>query len=507
MKDIFVNLIFNIFSKVLLFFSYGFIVLKCGSSLMSDFYFYSLGFVGLLSGIFSVMVQTALPVLLIKLNSKDLKFQVKDFAGFILCLNFLIIILVCILIFYFKLELLISISNFPSYLINENPCAINLMIISCILVIINDFFRIYLQSLGLFKSVAIFNFIQCSLNILLLFYFLNKDVNLFSIILSLFISLIVQLFFYFFICFKRHLIPNFNLIYSDNLNEYFKISLPLLPAHIITLTFIFYLDYLALNLGNGHVTNLSLANKVSQIPLLALFMPVMEVLNIKLIQAFNNNKFLLQKIYQNYIKLQFLVFTFIIFFCVFFSKEIITILFQRGEFKYSSVVETANAFSIFLLLLISTSLIQLSNKILIIHEQTKLNSIVGSMGYLVMFFVAKKFINHFNYLGIPILKVVFDYLYFLPVLFFLFYKAKIQNFFTISLFKEITYILFSILTSFFFSYLIYSNILNMNFDKFYLLSFALKLSLISTFFLINLFLLSLIVYHLKKNKVLSFDFH
>jgi putative peptidoglycan lipid II flippase len=271
------------------------------------------------------------------------------------------------------------------------------------------------------------------------------------------------------------------------------------------LSFIFYLDFLALSLGEGYVTFLSLANKTAQIPLLALFMPVIEVLNIKFIESYNRGRHVLQLVFLNYLKLQFLVFSFLAIFCIFFSKEIVTILYQRGSFLYNSVINTAGAFSIFIVLIVSTSFIQLSNKILIIYEKTKLNSLLGSLGYLLMFFVAKYFLDAFYYLGIPILKVLFDFFYFLPVLLFLFRNANLNGFFTSTLIKEMSYIILAIAISFCFSYFIYAYLFNMNFSKFYIMNINLKIGYILFILIVNLILLGTSMYFLKKKRFVCYD--
>jgi peptidoglycan biosynthesis protein MviN/MurJ (putative lipid II flippase) len=186
-------------------------------------------------------------------------------------------------------------------------------------------------------------------------------------------------------------------------------------ANFITATSAFYFDFMASGLASGVLTSVSLAQRVSTLPITVIVNPILEIARVKfaIAQAGSNTQ-LLSKEHQEltrsivYLSVPVAAFMYI------FSNEIITTLFQRGAYQADSVSISAHCLKVFALATPFVSVFMLNGRAVESYQRLLWPSLLGTFGHLMMMTVTYILVSRWGYLGIPYARVFAEIFYFSP---------------------------------------------------------------------------------------------
>lgn len=453
------NTIIGFVSRIITYFSFVLTAYIFGTQLSTDIYYLGISFVAAVSGIFTILIIHIFSPIFIKLRTQGLYISALSFASSVMSWAFLLGGGVCIGILLFPITIFLHISKYDQQSLQNNRSILIFFGLILFFTIAVEFMRVLIQSMGYFTITAISLLIQ-SVIFIFCIATLSGILKVKSMAIGTLLSLIIQLF----ILFKYILRKNHQLYINFTFNKYLKemlvVGLPLWIAHLVTLGATYYNDFIASGFKIGVLTAMSFAQKIYLLPILIILSPVQEVINLKISESYFKNKQSLVTQYFKVINLLFFILIPITIFIIFFRYEIVHILFVRGNFSVKDADITSNCLGIYSILIVTTSLSQVSARVLYTLQKTSLISFFGSIGYLLVILSATIFAKRFGYIGIPLSRALVEILYFVPVcLILIYYYLNKINLKDIGLpfIKTTTCSIFIVFMS---KYIIFKNILN-----------------------------------------------
>lgn len=280
--------------------------------------------------------------------------------------------------------------------------------------VLNEFYRVLLQSHGEFKVPAISNIIQPSVTILSI-WILASRFNVESLAIATLISRGFQLIYLQRSSFTMGIKLKINFNNKKNILNFLNLAYVYWIASFITMFSGFYFDYSATGLSGGSLTAISYAQKVYILPISLLAIPILEILGTKFAVLYANNEIeKIQSLYKQTADMILFVMVPVSAVIIEYGDKIVQILFGRGAFTQESVAMTATSLSIYAVAIPFIVLFQLNGRITMTLQKTKLASILGSVGHFFMVCATWWAVKEFNYIGIPLAKTGVELAYFLP---------------------------------------------------------------------------------------------
>ena len=431
------NILISVCVAVTTFYSLALVANFFGSSLGSDAYFYLASLANLTSGVFgSLLGVVFLPAFVKLLNQLD-KSDAYRFLSSIFSWCLVITLLASIPVFIWSEQFFLYASQFGSSKIVEMSFVLEYFAPIFFLGVLSELFRIVALSIGKFTAAAFSAVFPPFFLIVFLFSFghtLHEEALAASLLLARVAALIMLVI----VVWKEGVRVRFNLYNNIHTFRFLKTSTPYWSANIVTVAANFYFDYQASSFGIGVVTALAYANRIFMLPITIFIAPLVEIARTKFAEMHAAGDYQAFNAYYNNLLLLAIYFTIPVAALYFvFSHEIISALFQRGAFQTESVDIAASILSIYTWSIPFASVFLANGRACESYQRLLWPSIFGTLGNLLMIAAIYYLTKKFDYLGIPMAKVVIDIFYFLPfgfVAFQLFgglpqYKKIITSFF------------------------------------------------------------------------------
>jgi putative peptidoglycan lipid II flippase len=415
---VFQNTIVGFCSKLLTYVNFSIVAYIFGAQVVTDIYYLGSSFVTACAGIFVILCTSVFSPILIRVKLTNGLDAARRFGGSFLFYFGLILLVVNLVVFFFPVPIFSLVSKFPTVALEENQQMLALFSVIVFLFVLGEFARVYIQSLGFFSVVAYIIFLQSLLFVLLILALVNVFDGL-AMAVAWTISLCMQVLLLYFFCRRNKILPLINASRTGLHIELIKTSVPLLIAHVITLGVTYFYDYIASGLSQGILTANTFAARLYILPVVLLFNPMLEVINVRFSEYYQNNVELLAVRYVELQRFFILVLTPVMFVCVFFRLEIVKIVFVRGAFTMDDALITAECFGIYAVSIVSFCLLSVIARVYFVMQKTGLTSLAGIMNQLLALAIVIFAQREIGYLGIPLSKVVAEIFFLLPVSFYL----------------------------------------------------------------------------------------
>lgn len=492
---VFVNVMFWIISyRILGFLRETFIASRFGAGGESDSYFVAYSLPNLIVEVFAVgaMSSAIIPIFMQDIRNKE---EVKKNISILLG-NFLVIglIFTALLILNMKniIEILVPGFNEESKIITISLSRIAIIIIPALF--FNEVLTSFLNCHNKTSNISFSNFLQ-NFNFLLFSTVLGKFLGIKGFIYSLTLAVFFKVV-YNYIVLSRCV--GFFTIKINFKNAKFKNVLKLLfPIMIssIGVQLNFIVDrIITSNLAEGSVSYLNYGNKIIQLPLgILLGTTILTTFPILIEHVQTNNILEIKKFIKNKIELILIIMVGITGFIFIFSKWIVIILFQRGNFAEKEVIELANVLKYYSTSIVGISFLTLFQKIFFSLKNTKLPSLINIISIFMNIVLNLILVNKFKVAGIAIATSISNI--FNAFILFVFLKLK-YNYLEVSCLRIVKILIFNVLI-FIISYLIRDYFFNYN--EYCLLKKYFIFLCITSFYL-TLYLMLIIKIYYKKGE-------
>ena len=409
------NLAISAIGSSITYLSYVYVAYAFGANIETDIFFFAVSFIALSSALITTVISSIFLPLVIQLRNKNN----LDEESILFTNNFFSWLLVIISIgglgiFLFTLDLFLFVSKFHKEEILINIDTLRYFAFIFMATVVNEFYRVLLQSHGEFKVPAISNIIQPSVTILSI-YILASRFNVESLAIATLISRVFQLIYLQRSSFKMGIRLKLDFINHKNIFKFFNLAYVYWIASFITMFSGFYFDYSATGLSGGSLTAISYAQKIYILPISFLAIPILEILSTKFALLYASNELgKIQDLYKQIVDMTLFIMVPVSAVLIGYGEDIVQILFVRGAFTKESVAMTASSLSIYAIAIPFIVLFQLNGRITLTLQKTKLVSVLGSLGHFFMICVTWWAVKEFNYIGIPLAKTGVELAYFFP---------------------------------------------------------------------------------------------
>ena len=340
-----------------------------GTQLSTDIYYLGTSFVMVCSGLFTILIISVFPPILIRLRTRVSLQESLQFASSTFTWLMIITLSLALIIFLFPVEVFLRISKYNTSVLTVNK---PLLLFFSFILIINvavEFMRVFVQSMGQFTVTAVVALVQSFILILCLLT-LSGKLHVESMALGTFLSLLVQFILLVCYCYLKNIPIRISFTLNTHVFELLRVGLPLWIGHWITLAAIYYADYAASGLQGGALTAVTFSQKVYILPMLILFNPLLEIINTRFSESYHLKKDLLRNHYLTVTRVLFYILIPLSIFIFLFRWEIVHILFVRGAFTDRDAVITANCLGIYSFIIASSCFLQINARIMFTLQKT-----------------------------------------------------------------------------------------------------------------------------------------
>lgn len=490
---IFINVMFWTLSyRVLGFLRETLIASKFGAGIESDSYFVAYSLPNLIIEVFAVgaMSSAIIPIFMQDIRNRE---EVKTHTSILLG-NFLVIGIIFTILLMLNMKNIIEILV-PGFSEESKNLTVSLSKITIVIIpalFFNEILTSFLNCYNKTSNISFSNFLQ-NFNFLLFSLVLGKFLGIKGFIYSLTLAVFLKAV-YNYIVLSRCI--GFFTIKINFKNTKFKSVLKLLfPIMIssIGIQINFIVDrIITSNLAEGSVSYLNYGNKIIQLPLgILLGTTILTTFPILIEYVQNNNILEIKKFIRNKIELILIIMVGISGFIFIFSKWIVIILFQRGNFAEKEVIELANVLKYYSISIIGISFLTLFQKIFFSLKNTKLPSLINVISIFLNIILSLILVNNFKVVGIALATSISNV--FNAFILFVFLKLK-YNYLEVSYSRIVKILVFNILI-FIISYLIREYFFN--YDEYYLIKKYFIFLCITLFYLILYLILIIKIYYKK----------
>ena len=423
-NNLFFNMLLNVFTKSITYFSYAIIAYIWGPNLITDIYYLGNSYVIAASGIFVIVISSIFPTVFVNIRLNNSLIEARKFAGTFIIFIILPVLVFCFLGYLYSINLFTFISKINFVQVKENSRTLSMFSVVLLMTVMIEFFKAYLQSLNHFIAVAIGYFLQSFIFLIILLKF-NKNLGNNTLVLCLSYSMLVQIFFLIIYVLNKKICPLFSFNLTNMHKSMIAVGIPLLIAHVLTLFVTYFFDFLASGYPAGILTTLKYAQLIAFLPGLLFFTPLLDVISIKFSELYHTD---IKQMVDKFLDFQSLVILLmmpIMFFFYFFRDDIVKIFFLRGSFSSENVIQTSRILMIYSITILSTSMLQIITRIYYIMQKTFWPSIYALFFQLSMLICCYLFSKYFGFWGLPISKVFVDLLIVLPTSYWLISKYLI----------------------------------------------------------------------------------
>ena len=385
-----------------------------GGSLGSDSYFFLVSLSTFASGIIGGAFGTVFLPAFINLFSQSDKEQAIRFSSSIFSWCLTVTVLASIPILIWNEQFFLHISRFNSLQIFQSGSILKYFAPILLFSVLTEFFRVVVLSIGMFTTAAV-ALIFPSLSLIVFLFAFGHSLHEEALAVSLLFAKCSALAMFVIVLWKAGIRLNFNLANNFHTVRLVKSSAPYLSANIVTSSASFFFDYLGSGLGTGVVTALAFANRVYMLPISVLISPLVEISRTKFayMQSHGEPK-QFNSYYNNFLRLVIYATTPVSVLLFAFNSQIISAMFQRGEFQIESVNIAASCLAIYAVSIPFVSIFLVNGRACESFQRLLWPSIFGTLGNLILITLTFILSNQMGYLGIPFAKIFVDIFYFIP---------------------------------------------------------------------------------------------
>jgi putative peptidoglycan lipid II flippase len=384
-----------------------------GTQTSTDIYYLGTSFVAACTGLFTILIISVFPPILIRLRTTVSVQESLDFASAVFTWLMAIALVIAVVIFMFPVEIFFKVSKYSAgVLIGNKPLLCYFAFIFFVTVGV-EYMRVFIQSMGQFTVTALIALVQSFILILCLLT-LSGKLHVESMALGTSLSLLVQLLLLIWYSYFKKLPIRISFAFNKYILEMLRVGLPIWIGQWITLAAIYYTDYAASGLQRGVLTAVTFSQKIYVLPMLILFNPLLEIINTVFSESYHFNKDLLRSRYLNVTRILLFILTPISMFLILYRWEIVHVLFVRGAFTDKDALITANCLGVYSLIIVSSCFLQINARIMFTLQKTGWTTVFGTAGFFLTIAATHFFVQWFGYWGIPLGKVVIELLYFVP---------------------------------------------------------------------------------------------
>lgn len=339
-RGIMFSSLFNLISKGLMFFSNLVIAYYFGTQDKTDVYFYAFATITLLATFVTSSDASVLIPESMRLNEQIGRKESMDFLNFFFYIYLGIGLLTTIFLLVDPVNRFSFISSFHKIVLRENSKILIFSVPLLTLMLINIFFVDILISYKYFTLPMIVGMIN-SLCVLLFIYLFNKSLNVLSILIGVTCAYIINIIILYFLM-KRNLNWEFKLRPVRISKNVWKNILFSQTGNITTALCGFVPVFMFSGFNVGIITALNFGQKTAEFPNQIVTGQFSTVLGIKFNELNATKNFAkMNEIFVSSAKFLLFILVPISFFVFLYSKEIIILLFKRGQFNDASVVMTS----------------------------------------------------------------------------------------------------------------------------------------------------------------------
>jgi len=408
------NIFISVFVAGASFYSLTLIANHFGGSLGSDAYFFLASLSNLASGILGSLMGTVFLPAFIKLLAHTDKSDAYRFASSIFSWCLLILCVFAIPSLVWNEQFFMFVSRFDATKISQINQILNYFSPIFILSVLSEFFRVIALSIGKFSTAALTAFFPPFFLIIFIALF-GETLQEVALVASLLLAKVAALIMLIVVVSRHGVHVRFNLTKNPDTFRFVKSSAPYWAANVVTNAATFYFDYQASGLGAGVLSALAYANRIFMLPIVVFLNPLVEISRTRFAQLqATGDQVLFNNLYNKLVA-----------FAVYFSmpvasiylissQEIISALFQRGNFQPEDVKIAASCLAVYAWSLPFTSIFQINGRACESFQRLFWPSVFGTFGNLIMIALTYYFTALYGYTGIPLAKVAVELFYFLP---------------------------------------------------------------------------------------------
>jgi putative peptidoglycan lipid II flippase len=344
--------ILNIFGRVIGFISIFLISYLFGANNDTDIFYFLLSFTALVTTLFTNLYSSVFLPLFIKVREQRSNKEAWIFLNSLFTYTVFFAIFLGGLYCLWAVRIVDYFSQFNSKTLTLSQDLLVLFAPVITLMILVEFLKTVIQSQYQFTLPALSVVFNNVINILLLIS-LGKIFGIKVMAVSVVISYALQFVFLMRYIKKHELLFKFSLKYTKDHTVFFRVSTPVVLTQLFSIAAMFYYDYSATMFSAGTLTSIAIAIRIFSLPNDMVIAPLSNVIAPVLSENAACKDF--KKFNENFLKYNNTIWMVVIpisFFFMFFSDDIVRLLFLRGKFTIqdahvSSITLKLLAFSLF----------------------------------------------------------------------------------------------------------------------------------------------------------------
>jgi putative peptidoglycan lipid II flippase len=408
------NLAISAAGSILTYLSFMLVAYMFGATAQTDVFVFASGFVVVVAALITTVFSAVFLPLYIKLLHQDDGARARNFANSFLFYLIVICVAGAGVVLFFPAQLFVLVSKFNLDVLVANQRILQYFSVVFALTVINEYLRVLLQAKEAFVPAAQSIVLQPAVNVLGV-WGLASVLGYESLAISAAASRIVQLLFLLWRMNALGLMVKPVAGVNRDMSEFFRVVKPFWFASIISMLSVFFFDYVASGLPAGQLTALAFAQKIYTLPISLLALPVIEVLNTRLSTlAAHDEMDALEALYGAAVKLAMVTMFPLSLLMAFNAAEITAVLLGRGAYSAESLAITAHALRLFALAIPCIVIFSINGRVSLALHKTKMPSLFGSLGHLIMMGAVFSAVALLGYIGLPTAKLLVEVGYFLP---------------------------------------------------------------------------------------------
>lgn len=386
-----------------------------GGTISNDAYFFLISLVTLSSGLITCLYSVTLLPSFIDIKINKGLVPAERFSRTVLSLSSIVVVPVALLCFIFGKDFYSLVTKFNDTEIEQTTNILRYFPFILVVTVFYEYLKTLVIAMGgytLAASCALFQPIVLILFLGALRNNLGGEVLSIGLLVARGLGLLPLLYGSIVVYRLSALSPAFS---TADIRRFSNVSAPYWSASVVTNAALFYFDYTLTGLGAGVLSSVQYAQKIFVMPGNIFIAPIVEIVRVKFAEARSNRDMtLFSKYHKN-------AMSFILYFTVpiamlfyYFSSEIILVLFGSKSFSPGSITVASTSLSVYSLAIPLSAMFMLNGRAVEVFQRLKWPSLIGSIGHFALIYVTYILVNIFGYIGVPLSKLLMEFLYFLP---------------------------------------------------------------------------------------------
>lgn len=409
------NLAISAIGSVLTYLSFMLVAYLFGATAQTDVFMFAAAFVVVVSGLITTVFSAIfLPHYIKLLHGSDSVDRSAAFANSFLFRLLVLAVAGAGLIYFLPVPLFSVVSKFSTEVLVSNERILEYFSVVFALSVLNEYFRVLLQAREAFVPAALSIVLQPAVNVVCV-WGLAGTLGYESLGIGAAGSRVLQFGFLLWNVHSLRLGLKPTTKRNNDVGEFLRLAKHYWLASIISTASVFFFDYVASGLPPGNLTAVAFAQKIYLLPISLLALPVIEVLNTRLSMLYARNDIeALGRLYSTSVKFAVMSMLPVGMMIAFNAREITEILLGRGAYSAESLTITARSLAVFAMAIPCIAVFAINGRVSLALQKTRMPSLFGSIGHLIMMGTVWTMVNTFGFIGLPTSKLLVEAIYFLP---------------------------------------------------------------------------------------------